>query len=506
MFKQYLSLLFSITGFALFSQSPIQVPTLRVNKESTHPISRAYRIAIGDIAGNIQFHQSGVLDKKVPCIYAGLLYDKPWTRDAAINVWNGIGLLAPEVAKNTLLAQVEYTSNQEYIGGQYWDKIIWTLGAWNYYIYTGDRVFLERAHAIAERTMRKMEREEFSSDLGLFRGPAVYGDGVAAYPTIYTRHLDPKKEGSYSGILDWLDSNDDLKNPVGMGLPMHALSTNVIYYAAYQTLEKMALELEMKTNTHWTTDSANDLKKSINQQFWNQDKKSYNYLVDPFGGSDAQEALGLSFALLFDIPENESQIADIFKSTTTTLAGIPCVYPSFPRYRIDSVDGYGRHSGTVWPHAQGFWADAAMKYGQYDLFRHEFNALTRHAVRDVQFYEIYHPTKETFYGGLQEPHKTMEWFCAERQTWSATAYLNMLLKNIVGLHFTPDGIDFQPYLPEEISDLELKGLSYRQMVLDIHVLGKGAEIASFKVNGKVKDSFLIDSNLTGKIEIEIIMK
>jgi hypothetical protein len=30
-----------------------------------------------------------------------------WTRDAAINVWSGAGLLYPDVARNTLLATLE---------------------------------------------------------------------------------------------------------------------------------------------------------------------------------------------------------------------------------------------------------------------------------------------------------------------------------------------------------------------------------------------------------------
>lgn len=503
-----MKLVFFLTGFFYTFQlqaQGIQIPTLVVNHESTHPITRAYRIAMGDVAGNIQYHQSGVLEEKKACLYAGLLYDKPWTRDAAINVWNGIGLLAPEVAKNTLLAQVEKIGQEEQIGGQYWDKIIWTLGAWAYYQFTGDRAFLERSYRISLNTIRFMEKTEFSTELGLFRGAAVYGDGVAAYPEIYTRHMDSSKTGSYSGILDWLDANPDLKNSKGGGLPMHALSTNAVYYQAYLTLAKMEHELGLPVQEYWSS-NLTILKKAIHREFWNAKKGSFNYLVDPFGGSDAQEALGLSFVLLFGLTQNDKQVSQLFENTIVTPAGIPCVYPSFPRYRIDSVDGYGRHCGTVWPHAQGFWADAAMKYGRDDVFMHEFEALTRHAIRDVQFYEIYHPTKETFYGGLQEPHQSMEWFCAERQTWSATAYLNMLFKNIVGLHFSSESLVFQPFLPASIKDLQLNGLVYRDMELDIYIQGQGKEIASFKVNGKESSTQQISSQLKGKVQIEISMR
>src|SRR6185436_8261302 len=70
-------------------------------------VNRAYRIALGDMMGNIQPFKDGLLEAPQPVILAGLDYDTPWTRDAAINVWNGVGLLWPEVARDTLLSVLE---------------------------------------------------------------------------------------------------------------------------------------------------------------------------------------------------------------------------------------------------------------------------------------------------------------------------------------------------------------------------------------------------------------
>lgn len=484
----------------------ITIPSLSVNGSNTHDIAKAYRIAIGDINGNIQFHKSGQLKEKAPCLYAGLAYGKPWTRDAAINVWNGFGLLSPEVAKNTLLAQAEINNNgQSLIIGQYWDKVIWSIGAWEYYLYTGDRNFLDYAYKTALNTLAQLENDEFSTDLGLFRGPAVYGDGVAAYPEIYTRHQEEGENGTYSGIYQWAVVNDDLKVKKGYGMPMHALSTNCVYYQAYTLLSKMAKELGLAPNKVYEK-KASDLKLSINKHYWDEDKKYYTYLIDPFGNSDAQESMGIAFSLLFGIADEE-KVDHIFKNTVIEPAGIPCVYPSFDRYRDESIDSYGRHSGTVWPHIQGFWADAAMKYNRPDVFMHEFHALTRHALRDFQFYEIYHPTKETHYGGLQEPHlaEQMEWFCAERQTWSATAYLRMIFNNLIGMQFSEAGISFQPFLPEGIEELSLLGINYRDVILDIHISGKGNSISQFSINGEPSDKFFIGTETSGKVVLEIKM-
>lgn len=480
----------------------ISIPTLIVNGENTHEIVKAYRIAIGDIMGNIQYHKSGVLDQREQCLYAGLQYGKPWTRDAAINVWNGFGLLSPEVSKNTLLAQVENNGGENpVIVGQYWDKVIWTIGAWNYYLYSGDTEFLNYAYDVTQNTLQQLEEDEFSSELGLFRGPAVYGDGVSAYPKIYANHQSKEKIGSYSGIYHWAEVNDDLKHKKGYGMPMHALSTNAVYYKTYSLMSKIEKELHKKPNEEWKV-KAQNIKEAINKHFWNETKNNYNYLIDPFGNSDAQESLGISFSLLFDIAAKEN-IEKIFANTVVEPAGIPCVYPSFDRFRNEKLDSYGRHSGTVWPHIQGFWADAAMKNNKPEIFSHEFKALTRHAVRDFQFVEIYHPTKETPYGGLQEPWGLKEWFCAERQTWSATAYLSMMFKNILGMSFSEKGITLNPYLMEGINEISLLGLKYRNSIMDINISGSGNSIKRFFINGKETNEFFIGNDSKGKIVIEI---
>lgn len=72
----------------------------------------------------------------------GARYDGNWTRDLSINVWNGFPLLQPEISKNSLLHLLE-DNEQEYIGAEYWDKIIWVKGAYMYYQMTGDKEFFE---------------------------------------------------------------------------------------------------------------------------------------------------------------------------------------------------------------------------------------------------------------------------------------------------------------------------------------------------------------------------
>ena len=120
------------------------------------------------------------------------------------------------------------------IDGQYWDAIIWALGAYQYSLVNGsDKQFMKIAQNALTTTFAKFEAEEYDPADGLFRGGAVYADGIAAYPDKYAN-------GPNSGIEGWLENpaNDPLKADTGRGLPMKALSTNCTYYQAYVILGK----------------------------------------------------------------------------------------------------------------------------------------------------------------------------------------------------------------------------------------------------------------------------
>ena len=258
-------------------------------------INSAYRLAIANLSANILPFKDGILENEEPVIIAGLGYVTPWTRDAAINTWNAGGLVSPEVALNTLKSVLKNGENGYLIDGEYWDRIIWTVGAWQQYLYTGDKEFLKIAYEAVCNSLSFFERTEFSNELNLFRGPACYGDGVAAYPDIYA------KPGE-SGIILFASRCRELCEDIGVGIPIYVLSTNCLYYQAYILADKMAEQLGMPTKYR---EKAENMKRAVNKVFWNSEKGSYNYIYDKFGGCDYQEGLGISFAILFGIADDE---------------------------------------------------------------------------------------------------------------------------------------------------------------------------------------------------------
>ncbi len=456
-------------------------------------INAAFRVAMGDIVGNIQPFQDGLLEQPQPCILAGLEYDTPWTRDTAINVWNGAGLIFPEASRSTLLSVLERSADGKIrIGGQYWDAIIWVTGAWAYYLYTGDRDMLALAFEATRNSLAHFEATELNPATGLFRGPACYGDGVAAYPDRYAQ------TGGSSSILAWPGCNPDKVSTPGVGIPMQALSTNCLYYNAYRLMSDLTGELGLPEDPAWAQ-KAEQLRAAIHQRLWDPQRGMYRYLDDEWGGSDHQEGLGSSFALLLGVA-GPDQARKVLANQHITPYGIPCVWPSYARYRRDP-DSFGRHSGTVWPHIQGFWAEAAARAGAIDLFRHELFRLAELAVRDGMFAEIYHPLSGEIYGGLQEGAPDWQWHSCRRQTWSATAFLRMALMGLVGMDFTPQGIAFCPTLPPGVSRLSLRGLPYRAAILNVTITGTGNQLAEFTLNGHTPERAFLSAQAENEQEI-----
>jgi hypothetical protein len=306
-------------------------------KTSSNLINQVCDIAFSDIEHNIRKHKSGLLEKEQSVILAGSAYNRPWTRDASINVYNALAYYNREVALNTLLSVLERREdNLIYIAGQYWDSVIWALGAERYYEITKDNDFLDIAVNAIKNSLKFLEKNEYSSEYRLFRGASVLGDGVSAYPTVYG-------DAGYScSILDFLKTHPERKAEKGGGLPMHVLSTNCAYYNAYMAVYKL-------TNDQVYLTKAEELKSSILNNFYKDSK--LKYITGIYGDFYEQEGLGIAFGLKFDVLPTE-----ILDNVYISKNGIPCVHPTFKRYQ--KGDDVGRHSGTVWPFVQCFYANA----------------------------------------------------------------------------------------------------------------------------------------------------
>lgn len=464
-------------------------------------VNTAFRLAMGDVFGNIVPFKDGILTERVPCIMAGLDYDLPWTRDASINTWNALGLLSPDVARNTLYSVLTEDKDAGLrIDGQYWDAIIWATGAWHFYLYTGEKDFLTKAYTAVANSLRYFEERVWCEEHNLFAGIACYGDGISAYPDEHLERYDPRRDDD-----TWPGCSPKSRVYTKKEVSMHVLSTNCLYYNGYRMAEAMARELGEDVKSEWG-EKAERLRKSINDTFFDEAKGNYRYLIDDNLVCDYQEGMGIAFAIMFGVAD-EKQRESVFNNYYSAPAGIPCVWPTFPRYQSASEMEFGRHSGTVWPHILSFFATAAAQHGRSDVFEREFMTLAKHAVRDAQFTEIYHPITGEEYGGLQENAYGIwgEWHSVARNTWGPTGFLRMIFMGLIGMRFSPEGITFAPSMLASVGDVAIENFPYRGALLDITVKGTGKTVTSFTIDGRKEDVAFIPAMLTGKHTIACVL-
>lgn len=415
---------------------------------------------------------------------AGADYGGEWTRDIAINTWNGIDLFLPEVAARSLWS---VTDRRRTIGHQYWDKIIWVQGAYYHYLLTRDEAFLGEAYACSLATMKELERDAFDARYNLFTGPSVFNDGISSFEEpIY----DPAKP-NLSGVMK--------HNTKGV----KCLSTNCVYYMAYVAMNEMHRRLEGADDPELLA-KAEALKQAVRKNFFSPRGKLY-YAIDEQGKVHTQqEALGNAFAILAGIVTPREGHCTLVRNETTQW-GVPSITPVFKRF---SLERPGRHNRLIWPFVNAFYANAALLTGDTDIFDHEFYAMASLALDpdkgNYNFYEIFDPETGKPEGGYQAGRD--KWHSRRHQTWSASGYLSMICYGICGLRPTAEGMELHPYLPADLGKLEIEGLRYAGMTLDIRLKGRGSKIRECRIDGKRTDRPFLPAESNGKHRIEITLE
>ena len=381
---------------------------------------------------------------------AGGEYDTPWTRDAAVNTWNAGRFLAPEVARDTLLAVCTPDEEGQPIiqpDSQKWDRVVWIIGAWQYYLATGDREFLEIAKGITARSLAQLKAERYDEGFGLYRGGSFFNDGIAGYP----RDLyEPGVDSSFVGDHPKCDE-------------IFCLSTNVLYCEALRIAARMGGD-----EGQWLR-----FRENLLQKF-----RELPYILYPDGRADgSRELAGHALGVLFGLfPGTVLDRLDREKF------GIPSITPPFEG--LFSRERPGRHNNLLWPFLNGFYIRAAAKWGLLPEVGRELLAMTELFSRD--FREIYSPYDGQPHGGWQIGGDGCQghlWHSCRAQTWSATGYLGAVISGIFGLEPDEDGLWVRPCVPECLADSAIYALPLRGGQLDILLHGSGAGIRRMTLDG-----------------------
>jgi glycogen debranching enzyme len=439
----------------------------------------AFRAAVGDLVGNFQWWKD-LRGQERYCLQAGLHYDHPWTRDAAINSWNGLSLMWPEIAADTLRSVLCEDEHGLRIGGQYWDSIIWSTAAWNHYLVTGDREFLSEARRATDNSLRFLIATEFDADDGLFRGGGCFFDGISAYPDHYRKPDDWGFD-----IETWPKRYPERRHPVGAGFPGKTLSTNCLYLMGFRAAVAMANALGEAAVAEWAP-RAEALREAIGRRFQVPGKSSMYYLLDPWGNHGYQEGLGLCFAVMSNAVDGE-QREKLLANAYRTPQGLPCLWPPYERYTSIGPGEFGGQSGTIWPQVNAFWAEVCVQNGLRNEAARDLSLLAARVVRDGHFAEVYHPITGERYHPKQEALsiKGMKtWRSQQRQSWCATGLVRMILTTCFGWKVGEAGLTLDPWLPEGIGRLHLSGLHFCGKPLDLRLERQADGTLVLERNGK----------------------
>ncbi|UFU03236.1 hypothetical protein LQF12_01075 [Ruania suaedae] len=386
-----------------------------------------------------------------PFVRAGGGYPTPWTRDAAINSWSALSLLAPGLAESTLRAVTEDGDAGPIVAqdDQWWDQAIWVVAARRHVALTGDVDFAAWAHQVGRNTLEALE-ERRDPRWNLYTGPAVMQDGVAGFP------MPDGAEESTAFVLDypWAGS-------------LMCLSTNLVYAAAFDALAALADRIGEPAEQ--AIARAGTIRAAIEEHLWTG--QGYAYLRHTDGRLEHhQELLGLALALEhggIDDDRVRSVVAGLHRSAH----GIALVWPHFPRYCDERP---GRHNVALWPMAMGQWAVAAAGRGQIAAFSESWHDLCRLVEGSGrEYFELYSATDGQVHGGWQTGRL---WASEPHQTWSATAFLRMVHEGLLGIRMSEDGLRLRPTLPEGVEDVTVRNLQIGRARLTVEVTGRGNRV------------------------------
>ncbi len=422
-------------------------------------IDAIYNLSLEELTQDIS--REGTFD-------AGALWPGVWTRDTSYSTLLSLAAIAPQTAEKSLLRKVKRNRIVQDTGtGGSWpvssDRVCWALAAWEVYLVTGDRQWLEQSSTILKNSIRDDEQVVIDPATGLAHGETSFLDWREQ---TYPRWMQPAD--IYSG---------------------EALSTNAVYYRVYRILGAMDRALG-KNDSAWDV-KAERIRSAINQRMWIESQGRYGqYLYGRIWQSlsPRADALGESLAVLFEIP-SAAQRASLIKVQPVMPYGIPTVYPETP-----DISPY--HNRSVWPFVQAFWNLAAAKQDDEPALLDGLAAMYRATA-------LFLTNKENFVAENGSPIGTA--VNSDRQLWSVAGSLAMVYRVFFGMDFTEDGLHLHPVVPEALSgSRRLTNFHYRGAVLSITVHGFGGMVRSMTIDGERTEP-IVPADLRGHHAIVIEM-
>ena len=456
--------------FNPFDEKANQVKTWELSQDISAKPSYKSDQPIVDALFNLSLQEARLAVEPDSTLRTGAKWGGVWTRDVSYSTLLAFAYIEPAVAKNSLMKKVKRGRIIQDTGsGGAWpvssDRTTWALAAWEIYKVTGDEAWLKTAYEVIKNTLADDEKTIRSAKTGMNKGESSFLD--------WREQTYPK----------WM-SNTDIYMSENLG-------TNAVHYRANIIIAEMAKILGEPNDKYLKR--AEEIKAGMNKYLWMADKGYYGqylYGRSSMNLSPCFEALGEALAVLFDIADPQ-RAKSVLENSPNTAFGATCIYPQIP-----GIPSY--HNNAIWPFVQSFWNLAAAKTGNETALLQGLAAIYRPGALFLTNYENFVAQNGDYMGTEIN---------SDRMLWSMAGNMAMVHRVFMGINFEPDGIRFQPVIPEVYGGTKtLSNFSYRKAKLKITVKGYGNQVASFKLDGKTSDKAFFPANLSGNHSIEIEMK
>lgn len=405
---------------------------------------------------------------------AGAKWPGVWTRDVALSAILSLAIVAPDATRKSLLAKVDSAGRiiQDTGTGGSWpvstDRMVWALAAWELYAATGDRAWLRQAHDIVRRSAEADLHAAHDSASGLFHGESSFLDW---------------REQSYPR---WMQPADIYRS--------QNLGTNAIHYAAYRALADMARALggsDAASAARWDA-VAEGVARGMTEHLWQPERGwygQYRYGRVHLALSPRAEGLGEALASIYGAASLEQRQA-LMRNAPIVAYGTPSFWPYIAGERF-------YHNAAIWPFVTAYWTWAAAEGGNTRAVQHGLDANTRAAA-------LFLTNKENMVASTGHYEGTA--LNSDRQLWSVAGTIAGTLRLLLGMRLEPDRAVFRPMVPPSYGgERAVRGLRYRDAILDVTVRGHGDGVASVRLDGRPVERAEIAAALTGRHSLEITM-
>ena len=258
---------------------------------------------------------------------AGALWPDTWTRDAVYSIYFSYAWILPEVSRKTLEKQTLQNPKealQDTGSGGSWpistDRVVWAMAAWEYYLYTGDKTWLESVYDGLKYTALKDIHVAFDPNVGLFKGETCSMD--------WRTHTYP----------NWF-----INSVIGDSF---SSGTNALHKFFYQFLGTAGRIINKPSEEIAMWDKyCNIVKENINKRFWDEKQGCYTcYLYPEYMGYKSTQRVGVmsnGLAAILGVSTSE-QSTRMVENFPLYPYGAAVLYPSIP-------DDFSYHNKSVWP-------------------------------------------------------------------------------------------------------------------------------------------------------------